>query len=133
MACRSSSRRLCSGESTKRKRSLRQERHSLGQVLRNELRMSRVIFSRIARLLPGAPFLPLPRGSVFPQRTQCITISPPSWLLEVANRPIGKWYSGLRAFAQLRSEGLVASDMFKADLRQTGETFEAVRIDGGTG
>src|ERR1039458_2165248 len=63
MACRSSSRRLCSGESTKRKRSLRQERHSLGQVLRNELRMSRVIFSRIARLLPGAPFLPLPRGS----------------------------------------------------------------------
>ena len=54
-------------------------------------------------------------------------------LLEVANRPIGKGYSGLRAFAQLRPEGWVASDMFKAGLRQTGETLEAVRIDGGTG
>ena len=53
-------------------------------------------------------------------------------LLEVANRPIGKWDSGLRAFSQLRSERLVASDMFKAGLRQTRETFEAVRIDGGT-
>lgn len=53
-------------------------------------------------------------------------------LLEVPNRPIGKWHNLLRASAQLRSEWLVASDMLKADLRQTGETLETVRIDGGT-
>ena len=29
--------------------------------------------------------------------------------------------------------GLIASDMLKAGLRQTGEALEAVRIDGGTG
>ena len=42
------------------------------------------------------------------------------------------WDNGLRAFAQLRAEGLVASDMFEADLRETREAFETVRVDRGT-
>jgi len=53
-------------------------------------------------------------------------------LLEVANGPIGKRDSGLRAFAQLGSERLVASDVFKAGLREAGEAFETVRIDRGS-
>jgi hypothetical protein len=37
-----------------------------------------------------------------------------------------------RTFSQFRAERLDASDMFKAGLNETRETFEAVRIDGGT-
>src|SRR5260370_39389459 len=40
--------------------------------------------------------------------------------------------SGLRTFSKFRAERLDASDMFKAGLNETGETLEAVRIDGGT-
>src|SRR5450432_3514467 len=53
-------------------------------------------------------------------------------LLEVANGPISKRDSGFRAFAQLCSERLIASDVFKAGLRDAGEAFEAVRIDRGS-
>ena len=53
-------------------------------------------------------------------------------LLQVANRPIGKRDSGLRALAQLQPERLVASDVFKAGLQQTRETFEAIGIDSRT-
>jgi hypothetical protein len=52
--------------------------------------------------------------------------------LEVANRSIGKGDSGLRTFSKFRAERLDASDMFEADLDETLETLEAVRIDGGT-
>jgi len=53
-------------------------------------------------------------------------------LLEVAYGSIGKGNGGLRTFSQFRAERLDASDMFKAGLNETRETFEAVRIDGGT-
>jgi hypothetical protein len=53
-------------------------------------------------------------------------------LLEVANSSIGKWDGRLRTFSQLRAERLDARDMFKTGLDETCETFEAVRIDGGT-
>ena len=52
--------------------------------------------------------------------------------LEVANGSIGKEDSGLRTFSKFRAERLDASDMFIAGLNETGETLEAVRIDGGT-
>ena len=54
-------------------------------------------------------------------------------LLEVANGSIGKRDCGLHTFSQFRAERLDTSDMFKAGLNETCETFEAVRIDGGTG
>jgi len=53
-------------------------------------------------------------------------------LLEVANSSIGKWDGGLRTFSQLRAERLDAIDMLKAGLNETCETFQAVRMDGGT-
>src|ERR1039458_1536913 len=53
-------------------------------------------------------------------------------LLEVANGSVGKPDSGPRAFAPLCSATLVASDVFKAGLREAGEAFETVRIDRGS-
>jgi hypothetical protein len=53
-------------------------------------------------------------------------------LLEVSNGSVGKGDNGLRTFAQLRPEGLGASDVFETGLHETSEAFEAVRVDGGT-
>jgi hypothetical protein len=52
--------------------------------------------------------------------------------LEVANGSISKRDRGLRTFSQFRAERLDASDMFKTSLNETRETFEAIRVDGGT-
>lgn len=54
-------------------------------------------------------------------------------LLEVADGPVGKRDNGLRAFSQLRAEGLGPNDMFVADLRQARKALETVSVDGGTG
>src|SRR5688572_22512203 len=53
-------------------------------------------------------------------------------LLEIADGPISKGHNGLLALAQFQTEGLVARDMLEANLRQTREAFETVRVDGGT-
>ena len=54
-------------------------------------------------------------------------------LLEVADGPVGKRDNGLRAFSQLRAEGLGPNDMLVADLRQARKALETVGVDGGTG
>jgi len=53
-------------------------------------------------------------------------------LLEVSDGSVGKGYNGLRTFAQLRPEGLCASDVFETGLGETSKAFEAVRVNGGT-
>jgi hypothetical protein len=54
-------------------------------------------------------------------------------LLQIPNGSIRKWDHRGRTFAQLRTEGLDASDMLKAEFGETCEAFQTVRVDRGTG